>query len=138
MKIAVNNLTKRATPPLECWLGDFLFFACQLGIIKFFQGELSVAIIGEKRMAKLNEAYRKKKGSTDVLSFLYEKKKNYLEGELVFCPKVIERRGGQNGLKIKEEWRRDFVHGMLHLLGWEHGEKMFFYQEKILELMKKK
>lgn len=97
------------------------------------QGELSVAIVGEERMAGINEIYRKKIGPTDVLSFVYEKKPNRLDGELIFCPSVIAKRGQKNGLTLQKEWQRDFVHGVLHLLGMKHGKKMFDLQEKIYE-----
>ena len=139
MTIAVNNLTRKKVPPIALWLDNFLVFSQKyLPREKFFQGEISVAVVGGRRMAKINEEYRKKEGSTDVLSFVYEKRKNYLEGELIFCPEAIDQRARQNGLSLEEEWQRDFVHGMLHLWGWEHSEEMFLWQEKVFQFLQKK
>mgnify|MGYP002350022158 FL=1 len=102
------------------------------------RGEISVAVVGEKKMAQINEIYRRQIGPTDVLSFAYLKDRGFLDGELVFCPTVIEKRAKASGVSFQTEWRRDFVHGMLHLLGWEHGKKMFDQQEKCLEFLARK
>jgi len=134
MEISINNVTQKKAPPIALWLEEFLFFLKKEKGVKIpSQGEISVAVVGEKKMASFNEIYRKKIGPTDVLSFVYEKDAKHLEGELIFCPNIIEKRGKKNGLALQEEWRRDFVHGMLHLLGMNHGKKMFDLQEKIYE-----
>lgn len=139
MEILINNCTRQKTPSIKFWLEEFLLFFEREKELKIpSSGEISVAIVGEKSMAKINGKYRGKNFPTDVLSFVYENNFEKLEGELIFCPKIIAQRGKENGITLNEEWRQDFIHGMLHLLGMEHGEKMFGLQERILNFLKKK
>ncbi len=77
---------------------------------------LSIAIVGEKRIKRINKRYRKKNKATDVLSFSYrffEKEKEL--GEVVICPKQIKR--------DKKELQRTLIHGILHLLSYDHKNK---------------
>jgi len=69
--------------------------------------ELSIVIVGKKRIAGLNRKYRKKEGATDVLSFG--------EGlnEVFICPDMA-----RDGLE------KVLIHGILHILGYKHGEEM--------------
>lgn len=71
---------------------------------------ISLAFVGKEEMKKLNKKYRGKGKPTDVLSFEL-KEKNYL-GEIVICPEVVKEK--------KEEIIEVFVHGILHLLGYDH------------------
>lgn len=68
--------------------------------------ELSIALVGEKRITELNKKYRKKDKPTDVLSFLYDKNC----AEIVICPVLVK----------KNELPRILIHGLLHILGYEH------------------
>lgn len=139
MKILINNFTQQKTPSIKFWLEGFLLFFEKEKELKIPSlGEISVAIVGEKRMVKINKKYRGKNSATDVLSFSYENSLEKLDGELIFCPGIITRRGKENGMNLNDEWQQDFIHGMLHLLGLEHGEKMFDLQERILNFLKRK
>ena len=77
--------------------------------------ELSVAFIGEKRMKELNKKYRRKNRETDVLSFPGEK-----EGEVIICPSVVKKNAKNFGSSFKSELVRILIHGILHLLGYDH------------------
>jgi len=83
--------------------------------------DLSVAFVDKKKIKELNKKYRKKDKATDVLSFG--------EGlnEVVICPAMI---------KNKKNLAEILIHGILHLLGYEHGEKMEEKQEYYLNLFK--
>lgn len=76
--------------------------------------ELSVVIVGEKRIRTLNRKYRNKDNPTDVLSF-----GNGLN-EIFICPKMIK----------ESEFNKILVHGILHILGYDHGEEMDKKQNK--------
>jgi len=102
---------------------------------------LSMAWIGEDEMKKLNSAYRQKEAVTDILSFpefknLEEirqiKEKKIFLGELILCYDDIEKYAKQEGLNLKEELTKVFAHGLLHLLGFDHGKEMFSFQERII------
>lgn len=78
---------------------------------------LSLAFVSKEEIKKLNKKYRKKNKATDVLSFdlttnyKLPTKNSYL-GEIVICPEVVKEK--------KEDILRVFVHGILHLLGYDH------------------
>ncbi len=80
--------------------------------------ELSIVVIGEKRIRTLNRKYRKKDMPTDVLSF-----GNGLN-EIFICPKRVKMNAKKYGVGYKEEFGKILVHGILHVLGYEHGEEM--------------
>lgn len=98
---------------------------------------LSIAFVSKKEIKKLNKKYRKKNSATDVLAFAeYENRKqikNISEkeiflGELVLCYDDIKEYAQKKGLILRQELSQTFSHGILHLLGFHHGKKMFFIQ----------
>jgi probable rRNA maturation factor len=95
--------------------------------------ELSVVLVGPQRMETL--AHRlKKRGPTDVLSFTHDPP---LLGEIFLCPKVMKQRAPLFRRTPQEHARALFVHGLLHLLGYDHqrkrdAERMEEMEKKIL------
>ncbi len=83
------------------------------------EGEVSVALVGEKRIREANRIYRKKDKVTDVLSFFYSEK-GFL-GEVVLCPLKIKKNSKKGG--FTKEICRVTIHGVLHLLGYEDTTK---------------
>jgi probable rRNA maturation factor len=114
-------------PPLR------LFLARVRRQLKLGSRGVGVRLIDEREMTRLNETYRKKKGTTDVLSFPFEpdfatdapEKKlkgtsvNYL-GDIAISPKVACRNAKQFGRSFPDELRILILHGVLHLLGYDH------------------
>lgn len=101
--------------------------------------ELSIAFIDDKLMRELNKTYRGKDKVTDVLSF--EKVGDGASmGEIILSWPHVSVQAKENKLSFREEIKKLTVHGVLHLLGFEHenvsaakAKKMFDLQEKILE-----
>jgi len=93
---------------------------------------LSIAYVSEKVSKELNTRYRNKNKSTNVLSFSLSKN----EGELVICPKVVIRERKNFSRKLPHFLGFLIIHGMLHLKGLDHGDKMEkleeFFEEKYL------
>jgi probable rRNA maturation factor len=91
--------------------------------------KVSISFVPRSAMKKLNMTYRKKNKPTDVLSF------NMNEGEFlgdaVICPAVAKQNAKKYGVSTNAEVARLVTHGLLHLLGYDHGKKMFDLQEKI-------
>lgn len=77
--------------------------------------DLSVALISPGQIKKLNKKYRKKNRPTDTLSFSYD---NY--GEIVICPQQVKNNAKKYHSTFKKELSRVLIHGILHLLGYEH------------------
>ena len=82
---------------------------------------ISIVFVGKKRMRDLNRKYRKQDKITDVLSFGEEL------NEIIICLKLAQNKEGLNRL---------LIHAILHLLGYEHSNKMEKKQEYYLNLFK--
>lgn len=85
--------------------------------------ELSVIFVGAERIAALNRAYRGRASPTDVLSFNYGEK--LLEGrpflgEIVISPQVAWLQAHRWKVEPEGEMRKLLLHGILHLLGYDH------------------
>jgi probable rRNA maturation factor len=80
------------------------------------EGELSLSFVTEEEMAALHERYVGEPGPTDVLSF--PQGEDGLVGDVVVCPAVAAR----NNPDLASELRLLVVHGVLHLLGYDHED----------------
>ena len=134
--IEINNLTKYGV--------DRKIFSTVAKIV--LKGEnritetLSLAFVGKAEIKKLNKKFRKKNKPTDVLSFDL-KEKGYL-GEIIICPEVVKENAKKYGVSKKNEMLKVFVHGIMHLCGYNHeksekdAEEMEKKQEKYLSKIK--
>ena len=77
--------------------------------------DISIAFIDFSEIKNLNRKYRKKNKATDILSFLYDK-----SGESVICPEVVKNNSKRFKRNFKKELILVLVHGVLHLLGYDH------------------
>lgn len=85
--------------------------------------EIVVRIVDEQESAELNEQYRHKKGSTNILSFPVEVPEGIelnLLGDLVVCAPVLEKEALEQHKALTDHWTHIIVHGVLHLLGYDH------------------
>lgn len=97
--------------------------------------ELSVQFVGPADMQALNLQYRGKDSPTNVLSFESglpafqvsdsDDAGNLLAlGDLVFCPEVVDHEALAQGKPSDHHWQHLFVHGTLHLCGYDHEDPM--------------
>ncbi|MFL6155418.1 MAG: rRNA maturation RNase YbeY [Marmoricola sp.] len=116
------------------------------------QAELCVTVVDEDTIAELNARWMEKDGPTDVLAFpmdelrpgkVNEEPAEGVLGDLVLCPAVAQRQAeeavtnGQTGYTVVDELDLLTVHGILHLLGYDHAEpeehaEMFGLQARLL------
>jgi probable rRNA maturation factor len=108
--------------------------------------ELCIKAVDEPTMAALNEQWMEKEGPTDVLAFPMDELRPGLVnddpeegvlGDLVLCPAVAEQQGATAGHGTEAEVDLLTVHGLLHLLGYDHAEpeeqrEMFGLQDELL------
>lgn len=94
---------------------------------------VNIAFVGEKTIKELNNRYRKNNQVTDILSFCYEKNDDTIIGELLLCWSVIGRYADADKKSKKDELKKNIVHGLLHVFGFEHGRTMFSLQDVIIE-----
>lgn len=85
--------------------------------------EVSVRLVDNDEMTRLNETFRGKKGATNVLSFpadLPAELSLPLLGDIVICAPVVHSEAAQQGKSPRAHWAHMTVHGTLHLLGYDH------------------
>ncbi len=92
--------------------------------------DLSVVIADDKLMKKLNATYRKKTKTTNVLSFPLSK----TAGEIFINLPLAKKEAREAGLPEKNYTDYLLIHSLLHLKGYDHGEKM---KEEEREIIKK-
>jgi probable rRNA maturation factor len=109
--------------------------------------ELSVIIVDTAAMEQLHIQWMDEPGPTDVMSFPMDELRPGKEGEelpqgllgdIVLCPEVAARQGAAGGHSMDAELQLLTVHGVLHVLGYDHAEpdeerEMFGLQKEILD-----
>lgn len=90
---------------------------------------LALRLVGVEEMSQLNHQFRGKDGPTNVLSFCAELDEHLsanAEDELIFlgdiaiCSPVVQQESKAQGKTAEQHWAHLFVHGVLHLLGFDH------------------
>ncbi|HEY6197837.1 MAG TPA: rRNA maturation RNase YbeY [Candidatus Binatia bacterium] len=87
------------------------------------ESELSLAFVGNAAIAKLNKKYRRKSKATDVLSFPAEPAANGgpgLLGDVVISVDKAREQAQAGGWTLTQEIDRLLIHGIVHLLGYDH------------------
>ena len=85
------------------------------------KGELAIAIVTDAHMRKLNRTYRRKDYATDVLSFPSDAQG--MLGDIVVARGVAERQADEHGHAFATELRILALHGLLHLIGYDHDDR---------------
>jgi rRNA maturation RNase YbeY len=88
--------------------------------------ELSLALLDDAGMAELNRRFRGREGPADVLAFAlregrYAERRGRLLGDVVIAVGVAERQAAERGHDLEAECLRLLIHGVLHLLGYDHA-----------------
>ena len=108
---------------------------------------LTLLLSNNKSIKKLNKKFRNKNKPTDILSFpLHEKiklKKNLYLGDMIISYDFMNKPKALNILEFKNKITKIFIHGFLHLLGYDHiklkdFKVMLIEEEKIYQTIKKK
>lgn len=92
---------------------------------KIKAAELTIRIVDIAEMTELNTRYRHKKGPTNVLSFPFDLPPECDEaipllGDIVICADVVNREAEEQKKTREAHWAHIVVHGVLHLLGYDH------------------
>ena len=118
IKLDIQNLSALDSIPQQ---QQFQQWSAQTILDK--DAELSLRIVDEAEGAELNKTWRKKDYATNVLSFpvgeQIEQAPNLL-GDIVICAPLVEREAAEQGKDILAHWAHLFVHGILHLQGYDH------------------
>ena len=116
---------------------------------RFIKKKVSLTILlsNNKNIKKLNKKFRNNNKFTDVLSFPSEQKlnikKNPYLGDIIISYEFMNKPKFLNNLEFKKKVIKIFIHGFVHLLGYDHiklkdFKKMVKEEEKIYEVIEKK
>ncbi|MEN8251959.1 MAG: rRNA maturation RNase YbeY [Patescibacteria group bacterium] len=103
---------------------------------------ISVAVVDEDEIKRVNKERRDKDVVTDVISIGdYSEGKSLKDvdnsqvflGEVILCYTYIEQSARENKISVDREFFTVYSHGILHLLGFKHTEEMFRLQEGVSE-----
>ena len=128
MTVEINNESGAQVD--EQRLGTLALFALD-GLRIHPQAELSILLVDEQTMAAYHEKYMDEPGPTDVLSFPMDELRPPKDGEeppvgmlgdIVLCPSVTAAQAAEHGRTPDEEADYLLIHGLLHLLGYDHAE----------------
>ncbi len=93
------------------------------------EADLAIRLVDDKEGRSLNHHYRGKDYATNVLSFPAELPEGLpkgvklpLLGDLVICAPVVAREAAEQGKPLNAHYAHLTVHGVLHLLGWDHED----------------
>ena len=111
-------------------------------IVTFFKGKnitFSILLTNSLNMKKLNKKFRNRNKSTDVLSFpsfslnnlKFIKKKNFYIGDIATSYEIINSRSQKNNFLL--EFDKVWVHGLLHLVGYDHIRNQDYYKMDKIE-----
>jgi len=110
-----------------------------LAALKQNKSVLSIALVGNKEMRPLNAKYRRNNKTTDVLSFPSDEKLpsgSVLLGDVVISVEQARRQAKERKKTLKSEMATLLIHGILHLLGYDHERSQ--RQAKIMGRMERK
>lgn len=99
--------------------------------------ELTVRIVDTDEIQRLNRNYRHQDKATNVLSFPFETPAGVdlpLLGDVVICAAVVAREAREQGKIEQAHWAHMVVHGVLHLLGYDHVEEREAEAMEVLEI----
>jgi probable rRNA maturation factor len=85
--------------------------------------EVSIRVVNEDEIAELNSRFRQKQGATNVLAFPAEipagVELNFI-GDIVICAPIVIKQAQEQGKSMESHWAHMTLHGILHLLGYDH------------------
>jgi probable rRNA maturation factor len=87
--------------------------------------ELTLRLVDSTEITELNHSYRQQNKPTNVLAFPSELPDNIeldypLLGDVIICPQVLQQESQELGKSLEEHWAHIVIHGVLHLLGYDH------------------
>ena len=118
--VVQNNAGRKGVPvarSFERWV------RAALGGLRQGRAQVNVVLLDQAAGRDINRQYRGKHYATNVLSFPYEPSpydKTGQLGDLVLCPPVIAREATKQGKPLRDHYAHLTIHGVLHLLGYDH------------------
>lgn len=125
LHIEVQSATQFSSLPAVSQLREWIYTTLQMIPMNLGSSlsELTIRFIDREESATLNESYRNKKGPTNVLSFSNDPIPGLpfdLSGDLAICAPVVAEEANAQNKPLKAHFAHLIIHGILHLLGYDH------------------
>lgn len=116
-----------------------------LDLLNYSDFDIGIWFTSAKTMQQYNELYRHKNKPTDILSFAYHtdvkagqritvrNSEDRNLGDLIICPAYIQEQLPELGITFEERLNYLLVHGICHLLGYDHEQEEDYQQMHLLE-----
>ena len=117
---------------LENW------FRLTIDEIRTSEGSVSIKFLGKKEMQSMNKKFRSKDTPTNVLAFPID---NSLDldtdslGDIAICHEVVLKEAKEQNKEVRDHMAHIFIHGVLHLLGYDHHQEA---QAEIMENLERR
>ncbi len=92
---------------------------------KHNKAQVTIRIVDNQESQHLNETFRHRTGPTNVLSFPFENPEILqppLLGDVVICAPLVMTEAGEQGKESEAHWAHLVIHGVLHLVGYDHDD----------------
>ncbi|MFV0388632.1 MAG: rRNA maturation RNase YbeY [Pyrinomonadaceae bacterium] len=117
--LGLELLDKKDAPEFEQYFSDL-----EANISELCSRVITVVFVNDNQMISLNSSFRNKNATTDVLSFPYENEEfeenEEFLGEVVISVEQAQKQATENDLDLGVEIKQLILHGILHLLGYDH------------------
>lgn len=107
---------------------DFIKWAWQAIKPYYYRAEISLLLLPAEQARHYNQTYRNKDYATNVLSFESDEalmvgdEQPVLRGDIVICPDVVRAEAAEQGKTVEAHFAHLTVHGVLHLMGYDHQD----------------
>lgn len=105
------------------------------------QAEVNVNIVSNDEIQHINKQFRNKDKPTNIISFEFDKPEGLPDdivddflGDIVIAPKVLEQEAKEQNKTLENHWQHIFIHGLLHLLGYDHLDEQEAEEMENLEV----
>lgn len=105
------------------------------------QAEVNVSIVSNQEIQQINKQFRHKDKPTNIISFEFEKPEGLPEdiaanfwGDIVIAPEVLKKEAKEQNKNLDDHWQHIFIHGLLHLLGYDHIDDIEAEEMENLEI----
>ena len=137
LQLHVDNASSAQTPSKQ----DFFRWAWQAMKPFYRKAEIGLVLLDAEEAQAYNRDYRGRDYATNVLSFAQDELDAFalqaadtLYGDLILCPQVVEQEAAEQGKSVQAHYAHLTVHGMLHLIGFDHIEDEEAEEMEALEI----
>ncbi len=116
-----------ADQTLGKWVNAVISFLVEHKQLKQTDYEVAIRVVDKVDSQQLNNQYRQKNTPTNVLSFPFDTPEIFKQcqqldilGDIVVCALIVEAEAQQQNKSIEQHWAHMIVHGVLHLLNYDH------------------